>query len=529
MASLKEMIRSLEDDMQLEALGSCDEYLTVDGMMFLQGGLLKELCEENYRPESHILYLWEARTGLEALPVRLAEAIRDAGSGLLVLHKENAAEYDMPNVLQIIGDYNLLDIYQHLQAVLNSYIQMNNKKEAMFNALQGNSGMKGIINIAYTFLENPIIVCDTSFSILECHPKHENTLDFEIRNNKQYMKPESVMSMHREGLVERIFNEAKAFVAYRDTLEFEMMYCQIRIQKNVVGYLCILGKNRSFRKDDYDFAEVLSRMISVEMQKSSFFAEKSGLKYEYFLTDLIEGNLEQPEFIKQRMIQLGHRERGSYWTMVLAFDDLYYGHISKSYFIEQLKTILPQGMVMFYKGNLVVLLESDNHRAMSEGEQLKLREFAVLNQMTVAISYEFHQLKEAGIYYLQAERLLEYGKAASDKQILYTCEAWGFESIAFSCYKENERRAMIHPDLLRIIDYDDRNHTEYYHTLAAYLEHGRNALETARALHIHKSTFFYRLGKMNEFFGMELMDTEKMFAYEMSIRLYQMMKNRNQS
>ena len=51
------------------------------------------------------------------------------------------------------------------------------------------------------------------------------------------------------------------------------------------------------------------------------------------------------------------------------------------------------------------------------------------------------------------------------------------------------------------------------------LQKNRNALAAAGELHIHKSTFFYRLGKMADLFGIDINDGLALFRYEYSFRV----------
>jgi DNA-binding PucR family transcriptional regulator len=57
------------------------------------------------------------------------------------------------------------------------------------------------------------------------------------------------------------------------------------------------------------------------------------------------------------------------------------------------------------------------------------------------------------------------------------------------------------------------------HTLDAYLTHGCDARKTADALHLHRSTLYYRLEKVTEAVGGDLRDGEARFELMLSIRL----------
>lgn len=423
------------------------------------------------------------------------------------------------NVLWLDKSFEILDIYEVVQDELLSYVLFNEHKEQMFTALQGNGGIRDIIQKAYIFLENPICVCDTSFSIIENYPAHENLLDFEIRNNRQYMKPASVMSMNREGLIEKIFNDRNAFCFFRKELNMSIMYCSIRIHKNVAGYVCLLEKNRKFTHRDYEFVELLAGALSVEMQKDRFFTEKSGMKYEYFLTDMVEGNYENPDEIRQRMQQLGYKGGQYHWIMTLAFEDIYDGHISNEYYIGQLVTILDNSLATFYRGNILIFVSSDSGRVMEDGEFIKMQEFVSLNRMVMAVSYGFIRLNETPLYYEQAQELLQYGKSHGMEGQILKMEDFCLETIVYSHYRPQYRQALIHPDLRYLKDYDDKNHTEYLKTLYTYLKCGRNAIGAAKELHIHKSSFFYRFNKISELLHLDAGDCHRLFMYEMSMKI----------
>lgn len=47
-------------------------------------------------------------------------------------------------------------------------------------------------------------------------------------------------------------------------------------------------------------------------------------------------------------------------------------------------------------------------------------------------------------------------------------------------------------------DYDSKNNTELYKTLKIYLKLERNALQTAKALFIHRSSLFYRIERITQ-------------------------------
>lgn len=65
-------------------------------------------------------------------------------------------------------------------------------------------------------------------------------------------------------------------------------------------------------------------------------------------------------------------------------------------------------------------------------------------------------------------------------------------------------------------------------TLETYLRHGGNALETARQLHIHRSTLIYRLQRIETLCNLDLSDPQTRINLQISIQLHHLRKERPQ-
>ena len=82
-----------------------------------------------------------------------------------------------------------------------------------------------------------------------------------------------------------------------------------------------------------------------------------------------------------------------------------------------------------------------------------------------------------------------------------------------------ELRALCTPLLAQIRAYDEKNGTEYLHTLRAYLACHLNASQTARTLCVHPNTAIYRLNRMQEIFDFDLLNANTLFNLMLSLRL----------
>ena len=57
-----------------------------------------------------------------------------------------------------------------------------------------------------------------------------------------------------------------------------------------VGYIGVLQSKREFQEEDLELTNVLSKVLSIQLQKENLFLSNSGLDEEYYLIDLLIHN-----------------------------------------------------------------------------------------------------------------------------------------------------------------------------------------------------------------------------------------------
>ena len=73
--------------------------------------------------------------------------------------------------------------------------------------------------------------------------------------------------------------------------------------------------------------------------------------------------------------------------------------------------------------------------------------------------------------------------------------------------------------LLILRDYDAEHNTEFYETLRTYLDNHLNAVQSAKELFIHRSTFLYRMDRIKELIGLDMEDKDMLLYLMISYRL----------
>ena len=516
MAYLETIVRHLEEIFDIKIEGQWNGRTRIEGIRFLAcdqdragqgqtymgrtyGGQAQDL-------EGQLLYISDSKNELPArrpqnlLMVGLCEPLPD------------------PHIIYIREQIGLAQLFNAVQEVIFMHNTQKLKQEELFRSLHSGHGIEGLAHVAHAYLGNPVTICDTSFSIIAASPVVEDADNLEKKHGRLYLKDALFQNMEDRKIIRHIYSSSAPYVTTLDDYPYKWVFESIRIRHALVGDVGVRGTVREFTEDDLELIDVFSQMLSIEMQKDAGYRHPTGLKYEYFLTELLEGHFDRTEYITSHLLQLGRVQMPYYTILLLSFTDPDHKPSQYKGYFEQLLALLPNCMVVLFHGCLTVLLPGDSAEPFSETCRSRFDAFLQLNHMQAFISYPYTDIAKSSIYYQQVKELsLLYAKTARpDHPSFVYYETYFMEHGFYQYHDKNLLSASVHPAITRIMEYDRTANTEYARTLRVYLAQNRNALSAARELHIHKSTFFYRLGKMSDLFGIDMNDGLALFTYEYS-------------
>ena len=425
----------------------------------------------------------------------------------------------------IYHDLNISAVLNCIQTAIFAGHKANMQKEEMFHILQAGYGVQAILDSARTILQNPLTMCTTSFSLIAVSPREDTHQSFETINDQRYLKKESLEHMRRNNIMERLFHSSAPIVTrFDDAIGIDFIFLSIRINRAAVGYLCLRCSLRPHTEEDLAFLRDVAGMLSIEMQKDNFYNHQTGIAYEYFLRDLVEQNISSPEFALHRMTQLGRPALNYFWVFVFAFQDETLNKPNFQYYIDQLIGIFRRSICFAYKDKLVLLLTSKDINPFRTIDRGKFESFLHLNRLRGALSHRYEEILNTHLYYRQALFLLMKETKKEGESITFYEK--NYHNHLFSLISNQAHlKAMIHPDINILRKHDALHNTDYISTLTAYFANSRNALKTSTALHIHKSTFFYRIGKIQMLTGLDLEDETLLFAYAFSFYILTYLEN----
>lgn len=123
----------------------------------------------------------------------------------------------------------------------------------------------------------------------------------------------------------------------------------------------------------------------------------------------------------------------------------------------------------------------------------------------VGLSLPFEDLTTVAIRYAQTAFALERAQGTPG---VYHSVDYAFDYLLSQMGEQSRREAMTHPAIATLRRHDAQRQTELCETLYQYLLHERSLLLGAEAMHIHRNSFMYRLGRIKDLIGVDFDDPQ---------------------
>lgn len=180
---------------------------------------------------------------------------------------------------------------------------------------------------------------------------------------------------------------------------------------------------------------------------------------------------------------------------------------------------------MFYKNNILILLDFKDNPNLNNKSKKNLKNFIKKHNIILSVSDIFKNILEIGNFYRQGMDTLKLVYDLNLEGNIFFYEDLKFYHLLYRTGLNKELLNFCSDGLLKIIQYDKENDTEYYETLKTYIEKDSNAVQSADKLFIHRNTMNYRLNKIKEIGNINLDNGEEIFRLNMSIKILEYLSN----
>ena len=418
-------------------------------------------------------------------------------------------------------------LFNAIQNLIISSGKLEHCKNELFDLLYKGEGVVAILKTAYKHLNNPLTLNDSSFAQIDSFPPEQDyQIHYQEVNGKRVLRSIFLQNMQNMDLLKKLLTSSSPLVTKLEDVTYDWIFCGIRIGNSLVAYICVRCMEREYSEFDLEYVEILVKVLSIIMQKMEIFHKPTGQANEYFLKNLLDNAPKDKSFIRNRLLHLG--EKPFPYNHIVVFDTASSAPKSAlvDLYTEQLRTILPDALITYYENDLTLLLRTKTSRPFTPDRENRIISFLKLNGLYAVVSYPFTELEKTGSFYRHAQHLLlEKALLSRESPLLFYSDHY-LEDLFIQIKQSAQLESMIHPHILEIEKYDRAHNSEYLKTLTYFLRYNRNVAEAAQNLNIHRSTFFYRMTRLADLFGIDENRGTLLFAYEYSLRLLSYLKAR---
>ncbi len=399
-----------------------------------------------------------------------------------------------------------MQLFALLQNGFYFFAEWHNK---LNECLLHNGNLNDLLQLSAPVLNNPVFIDDMHFRNLAFSQNAEY---------KQLHDPEWAFVVsyghHSDGYVhgmieseefhKHISSAPAPFIFQRDALARPAICGAVRVDEENVGYISVLQMNGELDDGLVELTHHFSKCVGLAFaRENGIYMAQNKLDLGVFLNRLY-GNAGEKTAVETVLKEAGLAEGRQFYIIKMLADQMVQGdQILLLRTLVHLETHLAGCKLLMDKDSLVVLVNGERYGR--EEILAKLTDHIGPGKFTLGISMPFASFAYIHPYYEQAGRAIRLGPLAGEGEYIFHYEDVVFYDLITRLSPE-EIRAIRHPavDLLR--QYDRKRGTELLKTLHMLFRCNGDIARTAKELFVHRNSVYYRVNQVCELGGVDLQD-----------------------
>lgn len=212
---------------------------------------------------------------------------------------------------------------------------------------------------------------------------------------------------------------------------------------------------------------------------------------------------------------------GDGYCIYLFRKQIFQGKIyNMAYLCVQMEKMWPGACCVVYNGDIVMLFDVTLFERSTELDfHRELTFFLRESVLAAGISRDFSDLSKLVQAFRQAYFALETGMEKNPISWYHWFDDYALDYLIGHGMGGFPPEQICSRKLLKLYDYDRKNETSYYKTLKTYVRLQYNAVASAKALYIHRSSFINRMERIRELTSLNLEDADERLYLLLSFRI----------
>ncbi len=415
------------------------------------------------------------------------------------------------------------DVGYVLNAFWSSFERVSDWDREMDLELADGCSVQQILNMSLGLIDMPIHVYDPSMKLLGyINEQDKDNLYFQNIIQKGYLVQDLFSAISNGHVFEELEKDSETFIT---TYQPSGAYVSIKLIRNSqvpLAYVFVIH-GWPTQIDAYrGLLSLLSEKIQYALEKTEPLAQRQNYLYEYFVTDIMNGELDTPDDIAIRFHYIDISEAKHYVLLRLCFKED--TMIPLGYLSSAMKSVFSESYFFHYEEQPYVMLHLQNEDGIREREDVLQVMDSLLKQFDcIAVaSGSFENLVLLSNVRSQIDMVSELFRKGMIRPLsgnVIRIENCRTEQMMMMCLNMAPADVWINPAIREIMEDDENRSMKYIDFLNTYREENCEVVRTAERLFMHRSNVTYHLRKIRERYGLDAADSEQCFDMVWSLRL----------
>lgn len=457
--------------------------------------------------------------GAEIRPTARAETSTEANADTIAATSTGAGSATSTATIAAASSETITDhIRQALLDVQARYEGYLAFLESLVSVMADKDMIQKTADLCYEFWGSPVSLYDTSFKLLASSSQYlpSDTRVGEVVHGG-FMSVAAVKALRQQDRL-KIYLSRDTYKITRpgdirpdariEGQGYGYIDVPVRAQGKVIACLALICTWREPDEMDADCLCEVAQFFSLALQRDGMNRFNAVNPFEALFRDVLSGSLQEEDVIEARLISLGKQLKKHKRIAVIPLgEEPSEGSTQQSDNLQsELRSLLPGAITAWYRRNIVLLL-CDADKVVLEKENSRFSTYVRINSIHVGISRQFTSLTSIPDSYRQAQAALRLGTEFYPERHFFSYDEFVLTHELEIIARNADLKSFCLPALLELARSSKKGDEELLTTLYYYIIYAKNQKIICDLLHIHKSTLFYRINKIEEIIGVDLNDS----------------------
>lgn len=409
---------------------------------------------------------------------------------------------------------SLLQLFNDIQLFFDSFEQWDEK----LHELQTSDGsIHQMLEVSYPIFQNPILVQNLDFTtIASCNIPETSVSGPSLA---AYRDMEFINVMKQDPFFNKVREWDDVFLFPDHVTGFRSLNYNIKKYDHTAFRIIIPEYTTPFRSYHKTFLKHLGTYISYALLHNAMQRSSQDKTLRNILINLLSNKNADYMTVSDQLTNAGWFPTHTYVCLTFRITFLDVQNLTVNSICDYVENIVPGSCAFSFKKNIVAFANLDLFDGTIDDISEKLIYFIRDSFLKLSFSNPVKGHMHLRRQYLQASAAQEIGSIRTPYSWVHYFSKLALPYIFRQATSQLPGNMLCHEGLLRLLEYDKEKGTEYTKTLETYLKKHLNAVQSARELFIHRSTFLYRLEKICSILESNLTDYDELVYLMISFYL----------